>query len=297
MRPRTLVALLSVFLTPGCLLDYDRSFATPEATVATFQTAFAHDDEFTEYDCFARAAKDAGLTQQAWSTARSQLFEPLGAPGRFVLRRNDLVDNLVARDVTAYPPLLESVVAAVNGGDRDVEAGAMALEYELFGHGLRLHLVPETTLLLPDPADGQQGKPPRAFRLDAQNAKLVALPEHGRRALVVTVALPAAIAQRCAAEGVAWVRIERHWKLIAPEVIEASDRPPLPPRSRTTRTRAIEYVDRVTGLHPTVDAAELGVAPTHFVLPLPVMNDAMSLQLGEIEWQVAPAAKRATTSR
>src|SRR5262245_57530458 len=101
VRDRTVLALLSAFLTflaPGCLVAPHDSFATPQDTVMTFQSAYARGDEFKEYDCFAHelnAENGVQITQQAWSTLRGQVFAPLGTIGRFVLRRNSLEDNLV----------------------------------------------------------------------------------------------------------------------------------------------------------------------------------------------------------
>ncbi|MBM4013888.1 MAG: hypothetical protein FJ293_02855, partial [Planctomycetes bacterium] len=114
MRERTSTVMLSAFLTAGCVVAHPTDYSTPDAAVATFQSAFARDDEFAEYDCLARELKLAGATQQAWSLERARLFEPFGALGRFVLRRNDLGDNVVARGEPSPPPLLAGL--DVGGG-------------------------------------------------------------------------------------------------------------------------------------------------------------------------------------
>ncbi len=132
MRPRTALELLSALLTTGCLVPPHDSFATPRDAVLTFQSAFARDDEFKEYDCFARAMKmeqEPRLTQQTWSLARGQLFEPLGGFGRFVLRRNSLADNEIA-----------------SGADGRVAR----IYYEIAGQGLAVSLLPELRVRLLD---------------------------------------------------------------------------------------------------------------------------------------------------
>jgi hypothetical protein len=278
VRHRTAVALaLSVFLTPGCLVARHEGFESPESTVATFQSAFARDDEFAEYDCFAHEVKAAGLTQQQWSTARGIAFEPLGAMGRFVLRRNDLSDNLVARAVAQPRALLDDLRRRGSAEPaRDI-----TLDYELFGHGVRVGAVAETTLVLPDRAGG----PARAFVLHRGNATIVGASGTTPATLVVELPLPQAVATALAAEGVASLRIERRWKLLPPEVIEDADRPPLAPREPATPRRHFERLADRAALVPTLGAPSFGVVPARFTLPIRDGRAALAPEVDEITWE------------
>jgi hypothetical protein len=278
VRHRTAVALaLSVFLTPGCLVARHEGFESPESTVATFQSAFARDDEFAEYDSFAYEVKAAGLTQQQWSTARGIAFEPLGATGRFVLRRNDLADNLVAC-AAAKPRALLDDLRRRRGGEplKDV-----TLDYELFGHGVRVSAVAETTLILPDRAGG----PARAYVLHRGNATIAGATETAPATLIVELPLPAAVATALAAEGVASLRIERRWKLLPPEVIEDADREPLAPRELPKPRRHFERLADRAALLPTLGAPSFGVVPARFTLPIRDGRAALAPEVDEIVWE------------
>ena len=278
MRHRTAVALaLSAFLTPGCLVSRHEGFESPESTVATFQSAFARDDEFAEYDCFAHEVKAAGLTQQQWSTARGIAFDPLGPFGRFVLRRNDLADNLVARDA-AEPRALLDDVRRRRGGEPSLD---MTLDYELCGHGVRVGAVAETTLILPDRAGG----PARAFVLHRGNATVVGAAGAEPAALVVELPLPQAVATELAAEGAASLRIERRWKLLPPEVIEDADREPLAPREPAAPRRHFERLADRAALVPKLGAPSVGVVPARFTLPIRDGRAALAPEIDEIAWE------------
>jgi len=278
VRHRTAVALaLSVFLTPGCLVARHEGFESPESTVATFQSAFARDDEFAEYACFATEVKAAGLTQQQWSTARGVAFEPLGALGRFVLRRNDLADNLVARAAAPRRALLDDVRRRRG----DEPAKDVTLDYEVFGHGVRVGAVAETTLILPDRAGG----PARAFVLHRGNATVVGATDGAPASLVVELPLPSAVATALAAEGVPSLRIERRWKLLPPEVIEDADREPLAPQEAAAPRRHFERLADRGALVPKLGTPSFGVVPARFTLPIRDGRAALAPEIDEITWE------------
>ncbi len=261
MRRRTPFVLSFVLLTTGCIVPRSEGFATPQQTVATFQSAYARDDEFLEYDCFAAELKAQGLTQQAWSTARGPLFAPLGLAGRSLLRRNELADNLVA--VVGSPPtcVLASLPRrATNGSFVPRPEADLALDYEICGHGLRVKLLAEATLIVPAP----DGAAPRAYVLGRSNSLLVLGGGDGA-VLHVDVGVPADVATKLVADGAAWLRLERRFKLALPEVIDVGDRPPLrgppsPPRAHRHATYA--------KLRPKPGPTAFGVTRIEFTLPI-----------------------------
>jgi len=234
VRPRTLLALLTAPLATGCLVPRHDGFTTPQEAVLTFQSAYARDDEFREYDCLSRTMKEEqGLTQQIWSTARDRVFEPLGPLGRFVLRRNSLADNLVGG------------VRAENG---------VRLAYSVAGRRFDVRVEPEATFVLPDPAAGNAVGWPLT--------KETAFVDGVRFVVVIEVAQGSAAAME--AEGVPWALLENRWKIAGVSAEEeraaTGTLEPLPaPNTRTIRVAAIR---------PERLGAALGVARLRFVLPL-----------------------------
>lgn len=283
MRWRSAALLPCSLLASGCLVTHPVDYATPEAAVATFQSAFAHDDEFGEYDCFAGAVKSAGVTQQAWSTERGRIFAPLGWFGRWWLRRDDLADELVTREEA--PP--EALLAAL-GRERDARDAARPAavhDYELFGWRLRARLVAEPTLVIV-PRDGA----PVAVALAAARARLVA-PVGGKAVLEAAVALPRELARRLAGEGAAQVRLERRYKLLPPEVYAAPEhdgsavaepRDPHPPRV---------HHEACDALIPKLREADFGRSEATFRLPLAQLRDAAAPAVDAIVWEPAAAQR------
>jgi len=274
VRPRTLLALLSAFLTngvlSGCLVAPHDSFDTPQDTVLTFQSAFARGDEFKEYDCFAREMKEQqGLTQQVWSTARTTVFEPLGAMGRCVLKRNSLEDNLV-------------------GGALERERADLV--YALLGHGMEVSLVPEAVLLLPNPVDRRED----AWTLGKDRAYV---DDHGLRAFVAptfvaVVDVPKAVAAEYLARGLPWAELRNQWKILTVEAQADSKEapaplPPMPPsRLRTIDTGSI----RVTRLRDSLGSVRLKLEfPLGGSEMEPDPNDCLPLQSWDrFRWQSPP---------
>jgi hypothetical protein len=242
VRRRTLLALPSAFLAiaalPGCIVPSRRAFETPQDAVLSFQSAFARDDEFGEYDCFARGMKQReGLTQQAWSVARGAIFEPLGSIGRFVLRRNSLEDNLL-------------------GGTR--EEGRARLAYALLGRGLEVDLVAETVLRLPDLRDGSVASFPIDGLGDGEAGG-------GAATWVARIDAPAELASLYLAQGAAWAERLRHWKV---DGVRATREEPegvaaLPPPAESR-----DALVRVEAIRPTRVGRSLGVVRLQFELPL-----------------------------
>jgi hypothetical protein len=210
VRRRTRLAILGFFLTPGCLVPSHESFETPLDTVRTFQSRLARDDEFGEYQCMARSAKEElGLTQQQWSAARGQLLAGIGCIGRFVLGRNSLEDNVVG------------------GGP---EGGRLRLDCELAGTGVSLLIEPEATLLLPDPGvDGGVAACPLAAR------------EFGVEAGVMRIEpeIRSALADQLERDGVTWAELTTRWKLAWVEArdVKAGKAPEAPEPAPTLTIR------------------------------------------------------------
>ena len=90
---RSLVIGAGLAVLGACRVSHEPSHLTPLDTVLTYQSAFAHDDGEAEYRCLSRRLKRAGGLE-GYSLMRERFFEPLGAVGRCVLRRNSLEDNL-----------------------------------------------------------------------------------------------------------------------------------------------------------------------------------------------------------
>ncbi|MBL8841431.1 MAG: hypothetical protein JNL90_07875 [Planctomycetes bacterium] len=289
MRCRTFLALPSVLLTTGCLVARSEGFATPQQTVATFQSAYARDEEFLEYDCFASELKEQGLTQQAWSTARGPLFAPLGALGRSALRRNELADNLVARSGDLPPSVLALLPRRGVGGALPPPEAELSLDYEIHSHGLRVRVVAEPTLLVPSPDRG----PSRAFVLGPRNAWVE---RHGDDAatLHVTLGMPAEVAARIARDGVPWLLLERRYKLALPELTEPRELPNLPPERASAPARRRE---RPARLEPRLGESSLGVTEVRFALPITGARAALETRCDEIVWDVAPAASNTRPPR
>jgi len=266
-------AFLATGALSGCLVPPHHGFETPEDAVLTFQSAFARDDEFREYDCLARSASGARVTQQAWSTARGQIFAPLGAVGRFVLRRNSLADNLV-------------------GGTRDAERARLV--YELADHALEVELLPEAAFVLPDPRTGGDA----AFTLSAETA-FVRRDEAGTATFAVLVGAPAELARRYEEGCAPWAELVNQWKIAGVAALPSSSAgpgeprrlpPPLPPRTTTIRVDAIR---------PTRTGASLGTVTLCFELPL--SSSAGEIELGpaglalrgdRLRWEVAADSAR-----
>ncbi|MSR46051.1 MAG: hypothetical protein EXS13_03125 [Planctomycetes bacterium] len=281
MRLRTRLALLSAFLTSACVVCHPTDYSTPEATVATFQSAFAHDDEFAEYDCFARNVKAQGLTQQAWSLERARLFAPFGAVGRFVLRRNDLGDNVVGRLAPARPPLLAGLpIESAGVVPGETARTPPTLDYVLHGHGLRLAFELEPTLLL----FAAEGDDARAFPLDRTNCVVAIAPLGRAGRLVVDLGLPAAVAAKLAVRGAARIALVRRFKLALPTAIDATNAPTLKTEPAPAPLR--RTLD-ATDLAPSLGATELGVTRARFSLPLPAVASFTELDLDELIWERA----------
>jgi len=268
VRPRTLLALASAFLTSslsGCLVAPHDSFATPQDTVLTFQSAFARDDQFKEYDCFAREMKEEhGLTQQVWSAGRSTAFEPLGWLGRFVLRRNSLDDNLV-------------------GGT--LERDHAKLVYSLFGHGMEVELVAEAVLVLPDPIEAHDdvwtlGRE-RAFVDD--HGSLAAAPP----TFVAIVDLPRAVAEAYLAKGIPWAELRSQWKLRSVAgLAEKQEAPPLELAPTPPPPHELE----IPAIRVTKAGGSLGTIRLRLVLPLPSDGAEKLGGWNSLRWNVTPAA-------
>lgn len=240
VRPRTSFALPSAFLTAmtlsGCLVPHHDSFATPEDTVLTFQSAFARDDEFKEYDCFAVAMKrQHGLDQQKWSLARGEILKPLGSLGEFVLRRNSLEDNLV-------------------GGTRGAKTTKLA--YSMFGTELEVELEPEAVLVFPGTEPGTE----RAWTVDERAAFV----DDGSD-LVVVIETSRELASTWTTEGVPWVELRHHWKVLSIAALAEDAPAPSPlPSVEPERVQTLK-VGRIV---PMRLRESLGVVRLRFELPL-----------------------------
>jgi hypothetical protein len=257
---RTALALLSVSWTTaplaGCLVPPHDDFGTPQDAVLTFQSAFARDDEFKEYDCLAREMKssfDPPLTQQMWSTARTRIFEPLGAIGRCVLRRNSLEDNLL-------------------GGA--VAPARARLVYSLFGNELEVELAAEPVFTLPDPRSGGETAFPISRDSASGSGFVVRGDEIGASTLVVVIEAPAELARRLLQDGVAWAALGERWKIAGVRTLDEppAELSPLPPPD------AVETKElRVPTLRPVRLGGSLGVVRLRFELPLGVGGSDVKL--------------------
>jgi hypothetical protein len=275
VRERTSTFVLSAFLTAGCVVARPTDFGTPEAAVATFQSAFARDDEFAEYDCLAQSLKRAGATQQAWSLERGRLFEPFGALGRFVLRRNDLADNVIARDIRRASPLFSGLSVGSSGRVEDRAPPSIpTIDYRIFGRGLRVGFAVEPTLLL----ECGGATPARAFPFGPANARIAVSPIGGEGRLEVELPLPAALASELSRSGASALVVCRRYKLVLPVEIEPGDAPWSPPSAAVPPTRR-----RVSApaLIPVLGRTELGVTRARFALPLPPVASFDELDVDE----------------
>ena len=268
VRPRTSIALPSAFLTAmtlsGCLVPHHDSFATPEDTVLTFQSAFARDDEFKEYDCFAVAMKrQHGLDQQKWSLARGEILKPLGSVGEFVLRRNSLEDNLV-------------------GGTRGPKTTKLA--YSIFGTELEVELEPEAVLVLPGTEPGTE----RAWTVDERAAFV-----DDTSRLVIIIEVSRELASSWTTDGVPWAELRHHWKVLSIAAIEEEAKPsePLPPVA-PERVQTLK-VGRIV---PMRLRESLGVVRLRFELPLHDGSGCIVIWPPQMEresfdryrWEIAP---------
>lgn len=284
MRQRTSILLLSALLTAGCVVTHPIDFTTPESTVATFQSAFARDDEFAEYDCFANEVKSGGLSQEAWSLERARVFDSFGWFGRSVLRRNDLADNVVERRRPPAAPLLSGLPIAgggrVPGTGRD---GGPELAYELASHGLRVTFAVERTLEV-HAAIGSQG---RAFPFDPTTARIEESPVGRSGRLVLEIDVPASLARELAVTGANRIVLSRRYKLRWIEPLDAKDRVALEPLpKRPPRRRAIVGAP----FRPTIGTVEFGIARARFELPLPEALSFAEFDVDELRWECAPSA-------
>jgi hypothetical protein len=262
---RSLLAFLAAAAS-GCVVARHDDFATPQDAVLTFQSAFARDDEFREYDCFSHEMREEqGLTQRAWSTARDLVFEPLGCVGRFVLRRNSLEDNLVAAG----------------------EDGRVArLDYEIFGHALSVALVPELAVdfLGPDGSLLAGLRDPRIERLQA-GAKLYApdkLPVDGKIPQGTTLhllgELPFDAILRVS--GCAEVVLRREWRIRAVAVPDAQASPLPQPLSPPRPAR------RLASLlgNPPLEALGVGLGVRRVRVGLPMEDGPANAILARGPW-------------
>lgn len=251
VRHRTSLALLSVFMTAGCLVAPHDGFATPQETVLTFQSAYARGDDWKEYDCFAQDfRREQQIDQPRWSLARGQLFAPFGTLGRWLLRCDSLEDNL-------------------DGGARfrNHDGERTRLDYSLLGHGFSIELEAEATFLLPDPT-GALGAAPLAWPLTTDSAFM-----HEGRLIVVIEAKPA-VAERLLRDGVPWAEIEERWKIcgVAERDGDAPDLP-LPEPSTLDRGHSGTTVIDSSPLRPTELGRKLGVVKLRFELWLSREDD------------------------
>lgn len=186
---KPLALCLLTMVSTACVVPVHDDFRTPQDAVLTFQSRFARDDVAGERDCFSqRFIEQNGASLQVYATVRDRFLAPLGTLGRFILRRNSLVDNLEGGEVS------------------ELHA---RLVYSLFGHAFEIVASREAAFRFPDPVSGAMTTAP--LRSDWARLFTGATPAESR--LYVKVQVPAETAQALVAHGLPWAELVNGWKL------------------------------------------------------------------------------------